>query len=105
MLTIRIATASLTLIERSEHHDEASDYIDGRDSLYCLLSTRSFELYGDSEAQLRKSNPTTDIAISTVPLRFYLQVVTQLHTRYTYFAGKSKRIFLLLDVETRHHRR
>ena len=61
---ICLAITSLTLIERSEHHDAESDYTDGRDSLYVTLlfdwcGPYSFELCGDSEEQPRKHVPVT----------------------------------------------
>jgi hypothetical protein len=45
------ASASPTLIERSEHHDEGNDHANSRDSLYVILpfgwcAPYSFELYG-----------------------------------------------------------
>ena len=56
------ATASSTLIERSEHRDQGNYYANGGDSLYVTLlsdwcTPYSFGPCGNSEAQPRKSAP------------------------------------------------
>lgn len=65
------ASASPTLIEQSEHHDEGNDYVSSKDALYVIFPfdwcvPYPFELCGASETQTRKSI-TAIIQLPTPP--------------------------------------